>query len=205
MGVFRPNRRNRSLDRSYDARVGAASAQIAGERFNNLGTARPLRLLQDGISRDQYPSQAISALSRAFSDECVSQRIRLPSGESINGFNMPAGNGVQRHGAGVMKLAVNDNSTGSAIFAATSKANALQAECIAKREYQRQASILLQRKSLSVYGYAYRHRDTNGRPMRRRKSADCCTGVVFRLRKPEANRRISLGYKLCLGFADRGA
>jgi hypothetical protein len=130
MGVFRPNRRNRSLDRSYDARVGAASAQIAGERFNNLGTARPLRLLQDGISRDQYPSQAISALSRAFSDECVSQRIRLPAGESINGFNMPAGNGVQRHGAGVMKLAVNDNSTGSAIFAATSKANALQAECL---------------------------------------------------------------------------
>jgi hypothetical protein len=157
MGAFGPNCRNRSLDRSYDARVGAASAQIAGERFDNFGTARPLRLLQDGISRDQYSAQAISALSRAFSNECVSQRIRLLSNESIDGFNMPAGHGIQCYGAGVVKLAVDDNSAGSAIFAAAAKANALQAECISKCEYQRQASILLQRMSLSVYRYAYRH------------------------------------------------
>jgi hypothetical protein len=158
MGAFRSNRRNRSLDRSYDARVGAASAQIAGERSDNFCAVRPLRLLQDGIISDHYPAQAISALFRAFSDECVSQRIRLPSGESIDGLNLPAGNGVQRYGAGVMKLAVDDNSAGSAIFAAAAKANALQAECISKCEYQRQASILLQRMSLSVYGYVYRHR-----------------------------------------------
>jgi hypothetical protein len=135
MGAFRPNHRYRCLDRSYDTRVGAASAQIAGERSNDFCTVRPLRLLQDGISSDQYSAQAISALSRAFSNERVSQGIRLLSGESIDGLNMPVGNGVQRYGAGVMKLAVDDNSAGSAILAAAAKANALQAECISKREY----------------------------------------------------------------------
>src|SRR6185437_5605394 len=117
------NIRRRALDGSHDARVGAAAAEILGERRFDLAGARPGVLAEKSGRLHDHAVDAIAALHRLLVDEGLLQPMRLlDAAETFERDDFSVADGGYRQLARAHRLAVDDDRAGAALPEAAAEA-----------------------------------------------------------------------------------
>src|SRR6185437_6592640 len=120
-------------DGAKDARMRAATAEIAGERLPHLAVAGLRIALQQGRRRHDHAVDAIAALRRLLVDEGLLDGMRLVDGaETLDGGDLLARRQGDREGAGAHRLAVDDHRAGAALSETAAEFCAVQLEVVAQ-------------------------------------------------------------------------
>jgi len=111
-------------DRTQDARVCAATAEVARQRLADQGLIGIGVLLEQAGDTHQDAAAAIAALRRLFIDEGLEHQ--LTNGvlrQALCGLDMPSLSGPEGQAAGVLGLAIYQDSASTAVFGAATKAH----------------------------------------------------------------------------------
>ena len=124
-------------DRGGMARVGAAAADVAGERLFAVVLGRAGILAQKGLGRNNKTGRAIAALHRIPFAIGLNQRMPLwIGGDALDGFDRLAFAFHGEGGAGKHNTAVDNHRTGSADAAVAHLFGAREAEFVLKSALQ---------------------------------------------------------------------
>src|SRR6476661_7533322 len=92
------------VNRSADADVGCAAAQVAGHGKVDVAVARPLDLLEQSGRRHDLPRLTVSALRHILGDPRRLDRVSLATGQSFDGRDLARADAGYRHRAGTQRL-----------------------------------------------------------------------------------------------------
>src|SRR5438105_154586 len=108
----------RAMDRTSDAHVCPASAEIAAHGLVDLRVGRLLRLLQKRRGAHDLARLAISALRDVLREPCLLKRMRSVGRKALDCGDLFPGDGLQRRAAGANRLAVREHRARAAEAAA---------------------------------------------------------------------------------------
>src|SRR5262249_49097695 len=119
-------------NRTHDAIVRSAAADIAIKRRRDLGAGGRGIAVEQRLGRDQYAREAIPALPRLLVEKCCLQGMRaLRRPQALDGRDVLVRDAPQRLGAGFLRLAIDEDHAASALLQSASEPGTLQVQVIA--------------------------------------------------------------------------
>src|SRR5580693_3362006 len=118
------------VNRSADANVGRATAQVAVHGEIDVVVVRTLDLLEQSRRGHDLPRLAVSALRHILGDPCSLDRVGLATGQSLDGRDLAGADAGYRHRAGTQRLTVKKNRAGTALRHPAAELGAGQAKMV---------------------------------------------------------------------------
>ena len=122
--------------RGDDAIVGAAAAEIAGQRLAHVGLGRLRLAVEQFLGRHDHAVDAVAALRGLLVDEGLLQRMRLVDrAEPFDGGDLGVAERADRGDAGAHRLAVDQHRAGAALREPAAELGAVERtdRCAARR------------------------------------------------------------------------
>src|SRR5215510_4675665 len=134
----------RALDSGQDAHVGAAAAEIVGERLANVGVARLAVAREQRHRFHDHAIDAVAALRRLCIDEGLLHRMRpLRRAQALERDDLLCRREArERHLAGAHRLAIDMYRASAALAEPAAEARAPEREIVAQRIEERHLGII---------------------------------------------------------------
>src|ERR1700730_925620 len=103
------------VNRSADANVGCAAAEVAGHGEIDVVVVWPLDFLEQSGRGHYLPRLTVPALRDIMGDPCSLDRVGLATGQSLDGRDLAGADAGHRHRAGTQWLTIEINRSGTAL------------------------------------------------------------------------------------------
>src|SRR6476661_5446614 len=135
--AVRLHRPRRIVDGGPDADIGGAAAEVAVHGAIDVAVARLLDRLQQRHRAHHLPRLAVTTLRNVARDPGALHRLALTSGKTLDGRYLGLADRRHRKRAGAQRLAIKEDSAGTALGNPASELGAGEAEIFAKDPQQR--------------------------------------------------------------------
>src|ERR1700720_1279247 len=119
------------VNRGADADIGRATAEVAVQGEIDVAVARPLDFLEQSGRAHDLSRLTVSALRHIMGDPRRLDRVRLATGQSLDGRDLAGADAGYRHRAGAQRLTVQKDRAGAALREPAAELGAGQAKIVA--------------------------------------------------------------------------